>query len=430
MSSRIVICTNGTLGDFYPYLAIALELKARGHSVVLATGRLYQTEVETQGIEFYPIQPDLSSYTPEALRAAISKMMDCKRGTEYVLRQLLIPHVKTSYDAMMDIVRGADLLLTHPLFFAGPLVAEKTGIRWVSTVLAPISIPSIYDPAVLNADSLIQPKMVKPWLARLLQQLGRWYLRPWSEPIRQLRNELGLSIGGDPLFEGQFSPHLVLALFSQVLAIPQPDWPSQVRIAGFMFDDRDRTNRLPPELIDFLDAGSPPIVFTLGSSAVWDADDFFIESALAARRSGYRAVLLAGPDVDRLPSECLSENIVAFGYVPHSALFPRAAAIVLHGGIGTTAQALRSGRPMLFVPYAHDQPDNAARAKRLGVARILSRRRYKANRLAIELRSLLEDSSYTNRAAEISLRVRAETGVRAACDAIEAQLKVPPRVVT
>jgi UDP:flavonoid glycosyltransferase YjiC (YdhE family) len=427
MSSRIAICTNGTLGDLYPYLAIALELKARGHSVVLAAGRLYQSEVETQDIEFYPIQPDLSAYTPEALREAIVKIMDSKQGTEYVLRQLLIPHVKASYDGMMDIVQGADLLLTHPLFFAGPLVAEKTGIRWVSTVLAPISIPSIYDPAALNADSLIRPEMVKPWLARLLQKLARWYLRPWSEPIRQLRAELGLSIGGDPLFEGQFSSHLALALFSQVLATSQPDWPTQLRVTGFVFDDRDRADRVPPELTEFLDAGSPPIVFTLGSSAVWDADNFFIESAVAARQLGRRAVLLAGPDVDRLPSDCLSESIAAFDYVPHSALFPHAAAIVLHGGIGTTGQALRSGRPMLFVPYAHDQPDNAARARRLGVARIISRRRYTADRLATELKLLLEDRSYANRAAEISSQVRAETGVRTACDAIEAQLAVPSR---
>lgn len=429
MSSRIVICTNGTLGDFYPYLAIALELKERGHSVVLAAGRLYQSKVEIQDVEFYPIKPDLSSYTPAVLKEEIGKMMDSKRGSEYVIRQLLMPHVRASYNAMVDVVRGADLLLTHPLFFAGPLVAEKTGIHWVSTVLAPISIPSIYDPAVLNIDSLIQPEMLKPWLANLLQKLGRWHLRPWSEPVRQLRTELGLAVGDDPLIEGQFSPHLVLALFSPVLAVPQPDWPSQAHITGFIFDDSLHINDMPPELSRFLDDGPAPIVFTLGSSAVWNAGNFFVESVAAIRQLGYRAVLLVGPDSHNLPSEYLSENIAAFEYAPHAALFSRAAAIVHHGGIGTTAQALRSGRPMLFIPYAHDQPDNATRARRLGVARILSRRRYTASRVAAELSQLLNDRHYSSRANEISLQVKAETGVQTACDAIEAQLAVRSNVL-
>src|SRR5947208_14906036 len=113
------------------------------------------------------------------------------------------------------------------------------------------------------------------------------------------------------------------------------------------------------------------------------------------------------------------DGMVAAEYAPFSEIFPRASAIVHQGGAGTTAQALRSGRPMLFVPYAHDQPDNAARAIRLGVARQVGREQYRAKKVAAELRKLLDDPRYLARAQDVSHRVQPEDGVLAGCDAIE-----------
>ena len=114
--------------------------------------------------------------------------------------------------------------------------------------------------------------------------------------------------------------------------------------------------------------------------------------------------------------------MTAVEYAPFSGLFPRAASVVHHGGVGTTGLAMRSGRPMLVVPFAHDQPDNAARLTRLGVARTLDPRRYTTARAAAELRLLLDDPAYAQRATEVAERVRPEDGVGAACDALEAML--------
>src|SRR5262249_4169120 len=159
---------------------------------------------------------------------------------------------------------------THPLTYAGPLVAEKTGIAWVSTVLAPISFFSAYDPPVLAP---------APWLSRLrplgpavhgaLFRLAKRVSFSWSDPVRELPAEMGLGPGADPIFEGQHSPDLVLAMFSELLAAPQPDWPPNTRVTGFAFYDQlDKGKEMSPELKKFLDSGPPPIVFTLGSSAV------------------------------------------------------------------------------------------------------------------------------------------------------------------
>ena len=174
---------------------------------------------------------------------------------------------------------------------------------------------------------------------------------------------------------------------------------------------------MPPELARFLDAGPPPLVITLGSSAVVDAGPFYEHSVAAAKRLGRRAALLVGKNPRNRPAS-LPEGIVAFAYAPYSELFPRAAAIVHQGGIGTTAQAMRSGRPMLVMPYAHDQPDNAERVRRLGVARTIARQRYTPARAAAELRHLLDNPVYRQRASAVGRKIQQEDGVRAACDAL------------
>ena len=213
---------------------------------------------------------------------------------------------------------------------------------------------------------------------------------------------------------------LHLALFSRWLADKQPDWPPQTAITGFPFHDRDGAGCLPPDLARFLNEGPPPLVFTLGSSAASIAGPFYEQSAAAARRLGRRAVLILGDARTRPPS--LPEGVAAFEYVPFAALFPRASVLVYPGGIGTTGLAMRCGLPMLVVPLAHDQPDNADRLTRLGIARTIDWRHYSAQCAVAELKRLLEDREYARRAGDLSGHVRQEDGVATACDALEALL--------
>jgi UDP:flavonoid glycosyltransferase YjiC (YdhE family) len=177
---------------------------------------------------------------------------------------------------------------------------------------------------------------------------------------------------------------------------------------------------VPATIEGFLDDGEPPIVFTLGSSAVGAAGSFYDESVGAAEATGRRAILLAGPDPRNRPRRPLPRTILTAEYAPHGALFPRAAAVVHHGGVGTTAAALRAGRPMLVVPHAHDQPDNAFRAEKLGVARVLDARRYRADRAADHLRALLGTPSYQANARDVAERIAQEDGARTAADTIAA----------
>jgi UDP:flavonoid glycosyltransferase YjiC (YdhE family) len=348
--------------------------------------------------------------------------MDARRGTEVVVRELVMPYLRQSYDDLAEAARGADLLVSHPLTFALRSVAEKQGLPWASSLLAPIGFISVYDPPVPPAEPWFEwLRPLGPLFHRPFFSFIRRSLRPWGRPCDELRAELGLPPVPDPLFDGQHAPGLVLALFSEVLASPQRDWPRQTCVTGFPFfdQDQDKATAADDALERFLDAGPPPLVFTLGSSAVLTAGDFYEESLRAARMLGRRAVLLVGKQAGNLPPRPIGKDALACAYAPHSELFPRAAAVVHQGGVGTTAQALRAGRPMLVVPFAHDQPDNASRVRRLGVARVLSRRAYRAPRVAAELRRLLESPRYTARAAAVGTQVRAEDGAAAAAVALE-----------
>lgn len=425
-SRKTVLATFGSLGDLHPFVALAKGLQARGHEPIIATSEYHRELIERQHIGFFPVRPDLLEFAerPEIFRL----LMDRNRGTAAVIKQVFLPHLRDSFDDLMRAVEGADLLVTHTIAFAGPLVAEVSGVPWVSALLAPMALFSKYDPPVPpQAAWLRHLHPLGPRFFGPLLRVARRVVYPWGEPVRQLRRELGLPPGDDPLFEGANSPDCVLALFSSALGSPQPDWPSQTLQTGFAFFDDANANGISDELARFLDTGPPPIVFTLGSSAVMDAGSFYQESLAAARRVGRRAVLLIGVDPRNQPTEPLRDDAIAIDYAPFSEIFPRAAAVVHQGGVGTTGQALRAGRPMLVVPWSHDQYDNAERVRRLGVAEMLEKTRYRAARVATALGRLFEDPAYAVRARQVGEQLRDEDGVRAA---VEAMLSCERRIAT
>jgi UDP:flavonoid glycosyltransferase YjiC (YdhE family) len=409
---RVLLCCWGSLGDLYPYLAIAERLAADGHHPVLATCPIYRPWVERLGLDFFGLPPDVDPEDRELMR----RFMDPMRGSEAIV-EFVAPAVRAAYEQLLPIARTADLIVSHPMTFAAPMAAEVLEKRWISTVLAPASFFSIHEfPVPPMAPGLANVVRLGPMAGWVLRKIARTASFTWMGPVRALRADLGLPDRGEPLFEGQFSPHGTLALYSTVLGDPQPDWPPHTQITGFVFRREDAV--LSDAVEAFLDAGDPPIVFTLGSSAVGAAGAFYEDAIDAATRLDRRAVLLTGLYRQNLLPPAVPSSVIAVDYAPHALLFPRAAAVVHHGGIGTVGEALRAGRPMLVMPFAHDQPDNAARVERLGVARVLPRRELSADALAAELGALLPDDEYARRAEEVGQIVGGEDGLGVACDAL------------
>jgi rhamnosyltransferase subunit B len=417
---RIVLSNIGTLGDINPLIALAIELRRRGHTPVMALPNVYRPKIEPLGLTFHPVRPDIDPKNSKL----VEMVYDVKKGTETGLREFLFPVLRQTYDDLLAAAtepERADLLLLGELNYAGPLVAEVTGISWASYVLAPLSFFSAFDPPVLPPYPRLARADKIAGMGRVMKRLARFTTRKWSAPIYELRRELGLERGPHPLFDAKHSPNLVLALFSRVLGVEQKDWPPNTLITGFCFYDANAGDAtLPPHLEEFVAAGAPPVVFTLGSAAVLAAGDFYEVSAKAAARLGVRAVLLIGSDARNRPRQTLPDSICVADYAPYSALFSRSALVVHQGGVGTTAQCLRAGKPMLIMPYSHDQPDNARRMRRLKVSRTIQRANYKPARVARKVRAMLDEPKFAEQAEAVAQQIAGEDGVKRACDALEA----------
>jgi len=422
---KVLLSTFGSLGDLHPFIALAQRLQAHGHRPLLATLADYRTAVLEAGVEFHPVRPSIAQLLAQQHLDEREFARRVMRDTHFLFHGLIFPYLRAAYADLLPVMQDAALVLTSALAFAARLGAERLAVPQMAVVLQPMMFLSAYDPPCLAE---------APWLAPLLRGLGpvgtapllrllQWGLTRAAGPIDDIRRELGLApLASDPLFRGAYSAHGTLALYSPRLAAPQPDYPPRTLLAGFAFYDgaTDGATCLEPQLEHFLASGPAPLVFTLGSFVTRDAGAFFEVSAQVARRLGRRAVLVGalGPGT-AAASLRRDDSILACGYAPYSALFARAAAIVHQGGIGTAAQALRAGKPQLIVPFYGDQPDNARRIARLGVARTLAPAHYRTGPAVHALRRLLDETHHSERAAALGREIAQENGAERAAQLVD-----------
>lgn len=424
--ARIVLASRGSLGDLHPMLALALRLRSAGHHPVIAAEAAYRPKIEAEGLEFSAVRPDFVDLERELGMSGPEIMGRLVARDDFLFRKVLFLGLRESVEDGLRAIGGADLLVATGLAYGARFAAERRGLPFVAATLQPAAFFSAVDP----------PLGPHPLANRLLSALPvgaragltgqvKAVINRWAEPAHALRRELGLPAMRDVVFAGQFAgARRTLGLYSPLLGPVQPDYPPATTLTGFCVYDSEAggDRELSPELARFLAAGDPPVVFSLGSTAVVVGDAFYRESLAAARSLGRRAVILVGADaVDRWASEAGSEVFVA-GYEPHSALFSRAAVVIHHGGAGSTGQALRAGRPQLIAPFMTDQPDNGARMVRLGMARMLPHKRYTAARAATHLRALLDDGTYVEAARRSAAVIAGEDGPGSAVQAIEAVL--------
>ena len=415
---KIVFATFGTMGDVRPYLAVAAELQKRGYETVLGGMSMHREMVESTGAAFAQIAPDMEHVKndPEAVR----RLMAPRKGSFVLMQKYVIPATREAFASMAEFASDADLIVAHPVSFAAAMFAEKHGIPWASTSLAPLSFFSVHDPPVIpTAPELARLRFLGTGFHRLLARFMRLFAKGWSTELRKIRREFRLpDKRGDLFFNNRYSPLMTLAMFSPLLGKPQPDWPPNTVITGLPTMDSENDAPMDPQVQAFMEEGEPPILFTLGSAASHGAGDFYQVSAEAAHRIGRRALLAGQAEGGSFPGEAHPA-----GYVPYAEAFEKAAAVVHHGGVGTTMLGLRSGKPTLIVPFSHDQPDNAARAKRLGVSLTLPRTRYNVKSAAKALSRLLTEPSFAQRAAVVGEQVRQENGAETAADALETLLE-------
>lgn len=430
---RVVLATFGTLGDLHPFLAVALELKRRGVEPIVAAAEMYREKVESEGVRFQRMRPDIDAVS-ERLRMSEPELVQATaKRPDFLVREIVLPHLKEAYEDVLQVAREADLIVTHSAAYGAHLVAETCRLPWLSVALQPMIFFSAYDPPIVATLPKLSQWIYQrgPAWTRAAFELTKRIARRWVEPIESFRRELGLPpSSAHPIFEGQFSPSGTIALYSSLFGPPQPDHPPRTWTVGFAFYDKHSATA--PSLDEFLDRdrGDQPIVFTQGTSAVHDAAQFIGESLEAVRALETRAVFVLDEQRAREWQVYGNERVLITGYAPYSQLFPRARVIVHHGGIGTTAQALRSGRPQLIAPYLVDQPDNAHRVERMGCGRTIPLAKYRAANVTEVLQTLTHDLLIERRADEIGQAIRAENGAQKAADLILETLKMRSAAAT
>lgn len=395
----VVLSTLGSLGDLYPVLSIARALEDRGIEARLALSPEDCDVARRWGLLATPVGPSQAEVC-EALgmsRDAVAASV-LEDAVPMVRRALLplLPDMARAVAALCD--DGAGCVAGTSFALAAPLAAEMRGLPYAPLVLQPFMTLSAADPPVGGPFRLAlrpgRPHALR-W-NRALMAAGRATLRlRLGRGLRRARRALDLParLPGTPLLEHGARVPLRLGLWSPRFSPLPDDAPPGLMVAGF---PPAPAGALDPALRSWIAAGPPPLVVTLGSIAhALGRADFWEQAAAMARRLGLRAVLLhgdaeapAGPD------------LMAVRYAAHAPLFPLAAAVVHHGGIGTTAEALRAGRPQLVLPVGGDQIDNAARLVRIGVAATMPVRDFDAEAGAERLGALLERFDYNAASAQ------------------------------
>jgi UDP:flavonoid glycosyltransferase YjiC (YdhE family) len=423
--ARIVITTFGTAGDINPFIALGIGLRARGHDVVFAVEDRARARVAEAGFPIHPLSGDALGVTHTHGRAEVDQRAPLQ-WVRSAVRDYLLPTLRPRIRELLAACEGADLLIAVFTQVAAVFVADLLAVPFVSVVLSPSVLPSASIAPVPLPFRM--PRCAQRAYNRVAWAISLWLLgRIFDEPVNRIRQEYGLrpyqhwlAMGADNI-----SARLVAVAVSPVLCPPASDWPAVVRETGFLFWDSPSTWRAPEELAAFCAAPGPIVAVSCGSTSLAMAPVFsavYRDSIAAVRAAGARALVIgATPGVVPAP---LPNDVCALPFAPFSAIYPRCAAVIHHGGIGTAAQALRAGVPQLVVPWGLDQFWTGAQVQRIGAGRVVPHRRYTAAQAAAMLGERLQSPAYRQRCAAIALKIGAEDGVGTLCDAIQDLLAI------
>jgi rhamnosyltransferase subunit B len=414
MRFHAILVAIGSAGDTNPLLGLGQRLSQRGHRVTIITSPHFTHQVAAAGLDLAPLgtaeQFDTLTKDPTLWQGA--------RGTRRVMSFGLLEPLIPTYDAIAARYEpGRTVVVAGTLGLGARLAHEKLGVPLVSMHLQPTVFLSAYDPPRLPGPPLhALPLPLRKAALRLVGIVADGMACP---RINAARRDLGLPpVRG--LTRWWHAPDRVLAMFPAWFAEPQPDWPPQTRLVGFPLHDDTDAAPMPPRARAFLDARQPPIVLTPGS-ANRHAAAFFAAGIEACRRLERRALLLTRYP-EQLPSP-LPDHVAHFDYLPLSHVLPRCAAVAHHGGIGTLSQAMAAGVPQIVMPMGHDQFDNAARARRLGVAEVIGVKRFTPSRVAGAIARLTVLPRVRERCEAVRQQMLGGDALTRAADEVEAVMR-------
>lgn len=397
--SHILLLPYGTSGSVFPFIWLGRHLLERGHRVTMIASPIYQKAAETAGIGFLPPTPDelpLMLANPD-----LWVEMPCKKVAFTHAGRAAGPCAE-AVDRLVKEQGKPDLMLAPMISFGARIAREKHGIPLITVHLYPAVMMSADDtPLVLPGSRLLRllPLPVRKFVLSLPSPYDRFAL----SGVAKACAEHGVEPPRRIWKQWHHSPDGVLALFPDWFAAVERDQPWNTLQWNFPLEDLAQENSMTPELERFLSAGEKPVLFTAGTGQ-FHAAEFFKTAAKVVSELGCRAVFLTSKSA-QVPQD-LPESVFVAAYAPFSALLPRAAVMVHHGGIGTLSQCLAAGIPQLVTFMSLDQPDNAARIERLGVGLSIPMPRVTPERLLPLLKRCLHEPSFQKTATDLAVKMR------------------------
>lgn len=411
---QITIITIGSTGDVLPYTGLAARLAADGHEVAIATHGPFEKLVTSRGIGFKALPMNLedefaSSRGQRALRTSAA-------GSTGNIA-LYLRHWRAMGEAVVEAAAGSDLLLVSAMGWQGIHVAEAMGIPSMGIYLQPMEPTAEFPPWTVTQRSLgARGNRAAAKAVRFLGQV------PFRRATADLRRGLGLAPVGIAEHFARLDRQRwpVLHGWSPSVLPAPADWPQWRPVVGYWWPAVEPQWRPSTELTEFLDAGDPPVLITLGSMAPKKINDRLAGLPEALAGAGRRAIVQAGWAGLTGPTEGQSsDQLLVIGAAPHEWLLPRVAAVAHHGGAGTTAAGLRAGRPTVPLPLAADQPLWARRLRELGVApTVLDPCTVTATGLVGALGRAADDEGCAAAVGRLAARLSDEDGAGAVAEAI------------
>jgi UDP:flavonoid glycosyltransferase YjiC (YdhE family) len=420
--AMLVLATAGTLGDHLPFVALGQALARRGHAVRLAGSASLLDWAERAGLDARPLRPDLGAARARAHATHWDHWRDRRGGAG----DRVDPRAYDLAGRHADLVAacaGADALLCASTIPWARLVHEGLRLPWLTVSATPYHFWKLAPGAPDPGRSARVRALLAPAAAREADpaRVDFWGL------LDDFAASLGLSGPSDPPHRAWLFAERVVLLASPHFSPPDLLEHGDLRLADFVFHEEPaRAWRPDPALMRFLERGDPPVVLTFGSLPLADPAALVARHVEAARIAGVRLVVQGGW-AGLAPGAADPAGVHGAGFVPQDWLFARAAAVIHHGGIGTTARALRQGLPMLVEPFGNDQFFNARQVLALGVGAALHPHRATPEDVARALRERVLAAPAAARARSLGGRIRAGRGAEAACDEVEAWLEVSAR---
>ncbi len=394
---RICILTFGTRGDVQPFIALGVGLKAAGHTVLVATLEEFKPSVVGYGLQHETLRGDY-------LKAAQSTI-GSKRGNPLKLIRQYIEMARDTLEDEWASAQGCEVFIYNSAAIGGYHIAEKLPVPSFAAFPTPLYSPTGEFPSPFFPFSNLGPfnRMSHRLFTKMGPSLYRRAINDWR------KEALGLPPAkGETMLRG--NPVKILYAYSESV-LPRPaDWDESSIVTGYWFLAAPDGWQPDPALVEFLQAGPPPVYVGFGSMFMDGGESKTRIVAEALRLAGQRGVLATG--WGGMAAASLPEDIFVLDAVPHDWLFPQVAAIVHHGGAGTTGASLRAGKPTIICPFVGDQPFWGRRVAALGVGPLpVPQFRLTSERLANAIRRVVDDSAMRQRAARLGERLRAEDGV-------------------